>query len=92
MAENVFITMDSLTMMTEAVSSGAQVHLVCPEHQTLNPENSHHFYIEGLHKAGLLNLFRPGSETSNPASRTRMAMPDYSDAIRQILTRIGWER
>lgn len=87
-AAEIYVTMDSLTMMTEAVSSGARVHLVCPEQQLLKPENSHHRYILGLLDAGYLDLFRGTGSTS---TSTTTAAPDYDPAIRQILSKIGWK-
>ena len=90
MADQVFVTMDSLTMMTEAVSSGLPVEVLCPASHIFNPSDSHHRYIHGLHQSGLIHLREPGEiapAAFSPASKQEI---DYSVAISKMIERIGW--
>jgi len=89
-ASSVYVTMDSLTMMTEAVSSGLPVWVIRPADFSFDPGNTHHRYISGLHEAGLIALFEPGNgEPEQAAGQSRAAL-DYSDAVTRLLGRIGW--
>jgi mitochondrial fission protein ELM1 len=90
MADQVFVTMDSLTMMTEAISSGLPIEVLSPARHVLNPSDSHHRYIHGLHQSGLIHLREPGkiaADTFHPASKVEI---DYSVAIGKMMERIGW--
>lgn len=90
LADSVYVTMDSLTMMTEAVSSGLQVHVVCPAAHVFDLTNSHHRYINDLQQANLVTIIHPGEiEAAQPAT-SGPAVIDYAEAIQRMLHKIGW--
>ncbi len=90
MAERVYVTMDSLTMLTEAISSGREVRALQPANHVFNLSDSHHHYINHLAEMNFLKLIAPG-EADPPAAATASPPPvDYSASIQQLLTRLGW--
>lgn len=91
LADRVFITMDSLTMLTEAVASGRPTFALCPAGMDDEASNTHLRYIRGLAEKGYITLVRPGSDPM-PQTRQRVSPEmDYSDAIRQLLEKIDWD-
>lgn len=90
LADQVFVTMDSLTMMTEAVASGLPVEVICPARHIHNPADSHHRYIDGLLQSGLIRLRNPVKHDTailTPANKPEI---DYGMAIGKMMERIGW--
>lgn len=90
MADRVFVTMDSLTMMTEAVASGRPVEIICPENQVFNPDDSHHRYIGQLEKSGLVHLLKPHQGRAPVPASAPHAVVDYSGAVRRMIEKIAW--
>jgi mitochondrial fission protein ELM1 len=90
-AETAFVTMDSLTMVSEAASSGRPVTVICPERLKLDLTDSHHRYIHQLNQDGLIRLLRLPDELVPSAAGNVVATVDYQPTIRQLLTKIGWE-
>lgn len=88
MADAVFVTMDSLTMISEAVSSGRPVTAVCPAESDLDVPNTHRRFIEGLARDGVIRLLRPPFQIPTVAE-TKTAV-DNGPAVRQLLQRVGW--
>lgn len=90
LADRVFVTMDSLTMLTEAVASGRQAYALCPAEMKDESPNTHLRYIQNLAENGLIARIQPGSDSIPPnAPHTRPDI-DYSDAICELLARINW--
>lgn len=89
LADSVVVTMDSLTMATEAICSGKPSYLFCTQQNISNmAENTHTQYIANLFSQGLAQ--RIGSETSTLPTASSSATPDYSEAISEILKRLNW--
>lgn len=90
MAERVFVTMDSLTMLTEAVASGRPTCALSPHSSTGQPANTHLEYVKYLNHNGYITQFQIGGPALiYPTPRTP-ALIDYSPAIRLLLTRLQW--
>jgi mitochondrial fission protein ELM1 len=90
LAERVFVTMDSLTMLTEAVASGRQVFALCPAEMN-DSSNTHLRYVRELAEKGLVTLIRPGRDAVPPPGPRMNPQIDYSDAIRQLLAKLDWK-
>jgi mitochondrial fission protein ELM1 len=88
LADAVYVTMDSLTMLTEAVASGRPTFALCPAES--NPTNPHTSYVLNLAGNGLITCIPCGD--GNPASTPFAAGEiDYSDSITRVLEKIGWK-
>lgn len=90
LADRVFVTMDSLTMLTEAVASRRPVIALCPAEPPDMESNTHLQYIRGLAENGMISLVRPGAGSEAAIERPAGVPPDYSVAIQQLLTRLQW--
>ena len=90
LADRVFVTMDSLTMLTEAVASGRPTYALCPAEIPDEPSNTHLRYIRNLAEGGLVTLIHAGEPAAFPATPAAMAEIDYSAAIQQLINRIQW--
>lgn len=94
MADQVFVTMDSLTMMTEAIASGRPTWALCPAESQEDPSNTHLRYIDDLAANGRITRIHPGRDIAVPPSMPPMPPKtleiEYSSAIRQLMKRIGW--
>lgn len=90
LADRVFVTMDSLTMLTEAVASGRSTCALCPAQISEDPSNTHLRYVRDLAENGLITRIRPGLDPFPPPGRPAPPEIDYSDAIQQLVTRIRW--
>lgn len=86
-ASEVYVTMDSLTMMTEAVSSGLPVRVFSPEKFSIDLANTHHRYVAGLLDEKLVHL------TDDSVEEEKLSAPaaDYGKSIDRILEKIGWK-
>ena len=88
-ADEIFVTADSLTMLSEAVSSGRPVTAICPAALQLDAAETHQRYIAGLARDGFVALLAlPGPDRLPPG--VVGAAPDYQDAIRQLLAKLRW--
>lgn len=87
-ASHVYTTMDSLTMMSEAVSSGLPVDVIKPVAQCFDLSNSHHRYIVGVAEAGYTRLIVPGADGEE--GERRLPKIDYREAIDALLEEITW--
>ncbi len=83
LADAVFVTMDSLTMISEAVSSGRPVTAICPNKPGLDLPNTHRRFIEGLARDGVIQLL------GAPFAVTKTTVSN-GPAVRQLLQKIGW--
>ncbi|MBK1882503.1 mitochondrial fission ELM1 family protein [Luteolibacter pohnpeiensis] len=90
MADQVLVTMDSLTMMTEAIASGRPVQVVSPADHQFDPADSHHRYIQGLIDSGLVHLLIPGKPESESVAVSEIRDIDYAPCIRAMLKQISW--
>ena len=91
LADRVYVTMDSLTMLTEAVASGRPTIALCPEHPSEEASNTHLRYVSDLAANGLIACVRPGGDIISPAVQHKLQEVDYSASIKQLLERIGWQ-
>lgn len=91
LADRVFVTMDSLTMLTEAVASGRQVFALCPADMKDDSSNTHLRYVRELAEKGLVTLIRPGRDAVPPPGPRVDPRIDYSDAVRQLLAKLDWK-
>lgn len=90
LADRVFVTMDSLTMLTEAIASGRPTYALCPADPSGESPNSHLNYVRNLAENGLIARIRCGDAA--PAAGPSLAKEiDYSDSISQLLEKIGWK-
>lgn len=89
-ADRVFVTMDSLTMLTEAVASGRPACALCPAELKEESPNTHLRYIRDLADKGLISRLRPDLDPFPPSGRNTVPEINYADAIEQLLTRIRW--
>lgn len=89
-ADRVFVTMDSLTMMSEAVSSGKPVVAIRPESFVSDPHDSHHRYLAGLEASELIRI-----STLQKAADAGPESPhhpvDFAPAIRDLLGKLAWD-
>ncbi len=90
LADRVFVTMDSLTMMTEAVASGRHTVALCPVDLPEGNNNTHLNYVRNLAADGYISLVRPGRDEAPPPMRRHAPEIDYTDAIHELLTRLKW--
>ncbi len=91
LADRVYVTMDSLTMLTEAVASGRPTFALCPEYPGEEPPNSHLRYVRDLAKNGLIECVFPGGDRVSAVTPSAVREIDYSASILQVLGRIGWQ-
>lgn len=91
LADRIFVTMDSLTMLTEAVASGRQVFALCPADMNNDLSNTHLRYVRMLAEKGLVTLIQPGRDAVPPPGPHINPQVDYSDAIRQLLAKLDWK-
>jgi mitochondrial fission protein ELM1 len=90
LADRVFVTMDSLTMITEAVASGRPTVALCPADLPKGNANTHLQYVRNLAADGLISLVRPGRDEGAPPVLGTTSEIDYSDAIHELTTRLRW--
>lgn len=90
LASRVFVTVDSLTMVTEAVASGKPVYALGPAGWDPEPANTHLRYIQDLAGQGRITLVRPQDPPDLPPA-TPSAEIDYSGPVRQLVGRIHWK-
>lgn len=90
LADRVFVTMDSLTMITEAVASGRPTVALCPADLPKGNANTHLQYVRNLAADGLISLVRPGRDEGTPPVLGTAPEIDYSDAIHELTTRLRW--
>ncbi|HEX7262189.1 MAG TPA: ELM1/GtrOC1 family putative glycosyltransferase [Luteolibacter sp.] len=89
LADRVFVTLDSLTMLTEAVASGRPTCALCPAGLSEERSNTHLQYTLGLAANGFISRTQPGRETE-PPPMPPAAPVDYSGAIRELIARLQW--
>lgn len=90
LADRVFVTLDSLTMLTEAVASGRPTCALCPTGLPEERSNTHLQYTLDLAANGFISLIQPGSEMEPPSLSSAPPSIDYSGAIRELITRLQW--
>jgi mitochondrial fission protein ELM1 len=90
LADRVFVTLDSLTMLTEAVASGRPTCALCPTGLTEERSNTHLQYTHELAANGFISRIQPGRETEPPPLSPAPPPVDYSGAIRELITRLQW--
>lgn len=92
-SESLFVTQDSVTMVTEAVSAGKPVIALRPKGYRLGQDNFKEAYLERLERlgriirlsAGELLQFSPQCVSSNSVAREALG-----DAEIELLRRLGW--
>lgn len=90
LADRVFVTLDSLTMLTEAVASGCPTCALCPAGLPEERSNSHLHYTLDLAANGFISRIQPGCEMVPPSMSSAPPPVDYSGAIRELITRLQW--
>jgi mitochondrial fission protein ELM1 len=90
LADRVFVTMDSLTMITEAVASGRPTVVLCPADLPKGNTNTHLQYVRNLAADGFISLVRTGRDEGAPPVLGAASEIDYSDAIHELTTRLRW--
>jgi len=90
MADRVFVTMDSLTMLTEAVASGRPTCALCPAELSDESSNTHLRYARDLAENGFITRIQPGRDPLPPPARSAPPVIDYSASIHELMTRIHW--
>jgi mitochondrial fission protein ELM1 len=90
MADRVFVTMDSLTMLTEAIASGRPTCALCPAEQHEDPSNTHLRYVRDLAANGLITRIEARNAAVSPSMPPTTSGIDYSGPIRQLMARIQW--
>ena len=90
LADRVFVTMDSLTMLTEAVASGRPTYALCPAALPAEPSNSHLRYVHDLAANGFITRVQPDRTAALPPAPARTPPIDYAGAIADLLTRLHW--
>lgn len=90
LADRVFVTMDSLTMLTEAVASGRPTCALCPLEPGEETANTHVRYVHDLAANGFITRTRAGHDTVPPPMPPPSPEVDYSAPIRELMTRIHW--
>ena len=93
LASRIHVTMDSLTMLTEAVVSEKPTYALCPKDDHSDKSNTHLRYVRDLSEKGFVGTITPDSTVaaSEPDFETAGKI-DYSESIRELLERIGWEK
>lgn len=91
LADRVFVTMDSLTMISEAISSGRPTFAICPAAVGEDESNTHLRYINGLAKDGLIARLRPSHDAVLPTASPAAGQIDYSGPIHELMNRIRWK-
>ncbi len=91
LADRIFVTMDSLTMVTEAVASGKPACALCPAGLSEDKTNTHLRYIHHLAQNGMISLVRPGIDQPAPPEEASVPALDYSASIDQLMTRLQWK-
>jgi mitochondrial fission protein ELM1 len=87
MADRVFVTMDSLTMLTEAVASGRPVCALCPAGLPEERNNTHLQYTLDLAANGFISRIQAGRPAESPPVPPAV---DYSAAISELIKRLKW--
>lgn len=90
LADRVFVTMDSLTMMTEAVASGRPTVALCPADLPEGNTNTHLHYVHNLAADGHISLVQPRHDMGLPPVRRNAPEIDYTGAIHELITRLKW--
>ena len=91
LADQAYVTIDSMTMISEAVAAGLPVFGICPAGFNCDPANTHHRYISSLAGNGHVTLLELLPPEARPAAKPSAGAVDYGPAIRDLLCRIGWE-
>ena len=91
LADRVFVTMDSLTMLTEAVASGRPTFALCPAEIPEDSSNTHLRYVRELAANNLVTLIPSGHSGPLPTVSSGAREIDYAGPIRQLMTRIQWK-
>jgi uncharacterized protein len=89
LADRVFVTMDSLTMLTEAIASGLPTCTLCPSDMHGEPTNTHLRYVHYLTENGFITR-TDARLTSTPVMRSGTRDIDYSGSIHRLLSLIHW--
>lgn len=90
LSDRVFVTMDSLTMLTEAVSSGMTTYALCPAEAPGQRSNTHLEYVRNLAANGFISLIQPNRDEAPPPVLQVPPIIDYTAAIKQLMTRLQW--
>ena len=90
MASRVFVTLDSLTMLTEAVASGRPTTAMCPAHLPERESNTHLTYVRDLAKNGFISWICTGGTAPAVPAALPLQVIDYSDAIHELIIRLRW--
>jgi mitochondrial fission protein ELM1 len=90
LADRIFVTMDSLTMLTEAVASGRPTCALCPTGLPEERSNTHLQYALDLAANGFISRIEPGREAEPPPIPLVPPPVDYTGAIRELITRLQW--
>lgn len=91
-SERIFVTMDSLTMLTEAVASGRPTYALCPAEAAGEKSNTHLEYVRNLAANGFITLIRPDQDEVFEFTHKEAPVIDYAEAIQQLLSRLQWTR
>jgi mitochondrial fission protein ELM1 len=90
MADSVYVTMDSMTMISEAVSSGLPVRVIRPRKVAAGGSNPDMRYVKALATQGLITLVDSSEEGWTTPATGRIRDVDYGPSIEKLLVKIGW--
>jgi hypothetical protein len=90
MADRIFVSMDSLTMLTEAIASGRPTCALCPAEQHEDPSNTHLRYVHDLAANDFITRIDVRHAAVSPPTPPASREIDYASSIRQLMTRIQW--
>ncbi len=89
LATRVFVTVDSLTMLTEGVASGRPVYALSPAGLGGESSNTHLGYVHRLARGGVVAMIDPQAPPHLPPPPAPFTI-DYSGAIQQLLQQLHW--
>jgi mitochondrial fission protein ELM1 len=91
LASRVFVTMDSLTMLSEAVCSGRPTYALITAGADHIPSNTHQRYVRELSDQGLIARMHATTGATCPPLSSMPAETDYTTPIRKLLAKLQWK-
>lgn len=91
LASRVFVTTDSLTMLTEAVSSGRPTYAFGPAADGDDTSNTHLRYVRELEDQGLVTRLHPELGETPPPAPPIAPKIDYASPVLELLNRLQWQ-
>ncbi len=89
-ARSVFVTMDSMTMVSEAIASGSPVIVLASSSQNTRPSNTNVHYVQNLEQHDFISIVPLTESADFPESRGCPRPVDYAPAMRELAGKLGW--